>query len=179
AGAGPRARAGLMSALSVAERFPMRSPRSMPRWRISPPPPPSPTPVKALVVSVLGHVAVVAVLIAVALSGVLRQPTVHVVNLFPSVAAVGAPTGSPAAAPSPSRGPHPPGATAEASQRDTQACRSVATRAERNCPAGRARAAPDAGLRRREGQDRRGADGKARRQGSRSVYGLCRRSGHH
>ena len=103
-----------MSALSVAERFPMGSPRSTPRWRVSPLPPPAPMPVKALVVSVLGHAAVVVVLIAVALSGVLKRPTVHMVNLFPSVAAVGAPTGSPAAVPSrtppplPARVPTPP-----------------------------------------------------------------------
>jgi len=103
-----------MSALSVAERFPMGSPRSTPRWRVSPLPPPAPMPVKALVVSVLGHAAVVVVLIAVALSGVLKRPTVHMVNLFPSVAAVGAPTGSPAALPSrtppplPARVPTPP-----------------------------------------------------------------------
>ena len=103
-----------MSALSVADRLPMGSPRSTPRWRINPTPPPAPTPVKALVVSVIGHAAVVAVLVAVALSGVLARPTVHVVNLFPSVAAVGTPTGSPAALPSrtppplPTREPTPP-----------------------------------------------------------------------
>jgi protein TonB len=51
-------------------------------------------------VSLLGHAAVVAVLVAVALSGVLDRTTVHVVNLFPSVAAVGTPAGSPAAVPS-------------------------------------------------------------------------------
>ena len=88
-----------MSALSLAQGLPMRSPVHTPRWRVAPPPPPPPVPLKGLVLSALGHLAVVVVLVVVALSGMLDRTTVHVVNLFPSIAAVGTPAGVPAALP--------------------------------------------------------------------------------
>jgi len=56
-------------------------------------------PVKALALSVLGHVVIVAALVGVALSGVWDRPKVHVVNLVASIAAVGNPAGSAASLP--------------------------------------------------------------------------------
>jgi protein TonB len=56
-------------------------------------------PVKALVLSVLGHVLVVAALVGLAFLGVLDRPVVHVVNLVSSVAVVGNPAGSPVSLP--------------------------------------------------------------------------------
>ena len=88
-----------MRALSLAQGLPMRSPVHTPRWRVAPAPPPPPVPLKALALSALGHLAVVVVLVAVALSGMLDRTTVQVVNLFPSIAAVGTPAGTPAALP--------------------------------------------------------------------------------
>ena len=87
-----------MSTLSVADRLPMRAPVPSTRRRIvvAPARPPAAMPLKALAVSVLGHAVVVAALVALALSGALEQTTVHVVNLFPAVSAVGAPTAKPA-----------------------------------------------------------------------------------
>jgi len=63
------------------------------------PPRPPVMPLRALVVSVLGHVVVVAALVAFALSGGFEQTTVQVVNLFPAVAAVGTPTAKSAVPP--------------------------------------------------------------------------------
>jgi protein TonB len=58
-------------------------------------------PVKALALSVLGHVVIVAALVGVALTGIWDRPKVHVVNLVSTIAAVGTPAGS--AAPLPAR----------------------------------------------------------------------------
>jgi protein TonB len=66
-------------------------------------------PVKALIVSAVGHLVVVGAFVALALWGMLDRTTVHVVNLFPSIAAVGTPAGSPAALPT--RTPPPPAPT--------------------------------------------------------------------
>jgi hypothetical protein len=46
-------------------------------------------------VSAIGHLVVVGAFVALALWGMLDRTTVHVVNLFPSIAAVGTPAGSP------------------------------------------------------------------------------------
>jgi protein TonB len=88
-----------MSALGLAQGLPMRSPVHTSRWRVAPAPLPPPVPLKALALSALGHIVVVAVIVAVTLSGMLDRTTVHVVNLFPSIAAVGTPAGTPAALP--------------------------------------------------------------------------------
>jgi periplasmic protein TonB len=88
-----------MSALSLAQGLPMRSQVHTSRWRVAAAPPPPPVPLKALALSALGHIVVVAVIVAVTLSGMLDRTTVHVVNLFPSIAAVGTPAGTPAALP--------------------------------------------------------------------------------
>jgi protein TonB len=56
-------------------------------------------PVKALALSVLGHVLIIVALVVVALSGVWDRPRVHVVNLVSTIAAVGNPAGIPASLP--------------------------------------------------------------------------------
>lgn len=96
-----------MSALSVARGYPMRSPVHSRRWRAAPTPPPAPAvPVKALIVSAIAHLVVVGAFVALAFWGMLDRTTVHVVNLFPSIAAVGTPAGSRAVLPT--RTPPPP-----------------------------------------------------------------------
>lgn len=93
--------------MSVADRLPMRAPVHSTRRRIAPAPPAPSVPVKALAVSLLAHVVVVAALVVIALTGAFEQTTVHVVNLFPSVAAVGTPTAKPAALPARTAPPAP------------------------------------------------------------------------
>ncbi len=89
-----------MRALTLAHGLRMPPPRHTTRWRLAAAPPPQPVPVKALVLSVLGHVVIVAALVGLALLGVWDRPTVHVVNLVSTIAAVGNPAGSPASLPS-------------------------------------------------------------------------------
>ena len=95
----------------MAQGLPMRSPIRTSRWRVAPAPPPVPVPLRGLALSALGHIVVVAVVVAVAFSGMLDRTRVQVVNLFPSVAAVGTPAGAPAALPTrtppPQRAPAP------------------------------------------------------------------------
>jgi periplasmic protein TonB len=98
-----------MSTLSVARGIPMRSSVHPARRRIAPAPPAPVVPVKALIVSAIGHLVVVGAFVALALWGMFDRTTVHVVNLFPSIAAVGTPAGSPAALPT--RTPPPPAPT--------------------------------------------------------------------
>lgn len=88
-----------MRALSLAPGLPMPSPLHTTRWRVGPGPAPQRVPVKALAISLLGHVVVVAALVVVTLSGILDRPQVHVVNLVSSIAAVGNPAGTPASLP--------------------------------------------------------------------------------
>ena len=88
-----------MRALTLAHGLRMPPPRHTTRWRLAAAPPPQPVPVKALVLSVLGHVVIVAALVGLALLGVWDRPTVHVVNLVSTIAAVGNPAGSPASLP--------------------------------------------------------------------------------
>jgi len=88
-----------MRALSVARGLPMSSSLHTTRWRVAAAPAPDPVPVKALVLSVVGHVLVVAALVGLAFFGVLDRPVVHVVNLVSTVAIVGNPAGSPASLP--------------------------------------------------------------------------------
>lgn len=94
-----------MRRLSVAHGLPMPSPLHRTRWRVGPVPHREPAPVKALVFSIVGHVVFIAALVALALSGVMDRPRVHVVNLVASLAAVGNPAGS--AASLPARTPKP------------------------------------------------------------------------
>lgn len=94
-----------MRASTVARGLPMPSPLHRTRWRAAAAPVREPLPVKALAFSVLGHVTVIAVLVAVTLSGIWDRPTVHVVNLASSVAAVGNPGGSAASLPAPTLKP--------------------------------------------------------------------------
>jgi TonB family protein len=77
----------------------MASPLQATRWRATVAPAQTPVPVKALAYSVVGHIVVIAALVATALSGVWDRPRVHVVNLVSSIAAVGNPVGSPAPLP--------------------------------------------------------------------------------
>ena len=88
-----------MRALTLAHGLRMPPPRHTTRWRLAAAPPPQLVPVKALVLSVLGHVVIVAALVGLALLGVWDRPTVHVVNLVSTIAAVGNPAGSPASLP--------------------------------------------------------------------------------
>jgi TonB family protein len=88
-----------MRAVTVARGLPMPSPLHRTRWRVAAAPARDPVPVKALVFSVLGHAIFVAALVGVALSGIWDHPTVHVVNLTSSIAAVGNPAGSAASLP--------------------------------------------------------------------------------
>lgn len=87
----------------------MRSSVHPARRRVAPTPPAPGVPVKALIVSAIGHLVIVGAFVALALWGMFDRPTVHVVNLFPSIAAVGTPSGSPAALPT--RTPPPPAPT--------------------------------------------------------------------
>ena len=77
-----------MRALTVARGLPMPSPFHSTRWRTAARAP-EPVPVKALAFSVLGHVVIIAALVAVVLSGIWDRPKVHVVNLVSSIAAAG------------------------------------------------------------------------------------------
>lgn len=119
-----------MSALSLAHGLPMRSRLRTTRWRVAPTLEPMPVPVKALVVSALGHLVLIAAIVTVTLSGLLDRTTVHVVNLFPSVAAVGNPAGSPAALPTRTL---PPAARALAPEREPRV-REAAKTAEAALP---------------------------------------------
>ena len=113
-----------MNALSVARGFPMRSPVHPKRWRVAPTPPPAPAvPVKALIVSAVAHLVVVGVFVALALWGMFDRTTVHVVNLFPSIAAVGTPSGSPAALPKRTPPPPTPARTPEPEPRPREAAK--------------------------------------------------------
>ena len=96
-----------MRASAVARGLPMPSPLHRRHWRAAAAPVREPVPVKALVLSVLGHVLVVAALAGVALSGVWDRPTVRVVNLVSSIAAVGNPAGSAASLPTRTNTPTP------------------------------------------------------------------------
>ncbi len=87
----------------------MRSSVHPARRRVAPTPRAPGVPVKALIVSAVGHLVVVGAFVALALWGMLDRTTVHVVNLFPSIAAVGTPAGRPAALPT--RTPPPPAPT--------------------------------------------------------------------
>ncbi len=80
-----------MRPLTVAHGLPMPSPLHSTRWRAAVRPP-EPVPVKALALSVVGHVVIIAALVAVTLSGIFNRPKVHVVNLVSTIAAVGNPT---------------------------------------------------------------------------------------
>ncbi|MBI1726970.1 MAG: TonB family protein [Candidatus Rokubacteria bacterium] len=90
-----------MRASTVSRGLPMPSPVHATRRRAAAAPAPAPVPIKALALSVLGHVVIVAALVAATLSGAWDRPRVHVVNLVSSIAAVGNPAGS--AAPLPAR----------------------------------------------------------------------------
>jgi len=94
-----------MRALTVSRGLPMPSHLHATRWRAAAPPAREPVPVKALAFSVVGHVVVIAALVALAFSGIWDRPQVHVVNLVSFVAAVGNPAGS--AASLPARTPKP------------------------------------------------------------------------
>jgi len=78
-------------------------------------------PVKALAFSVLAHVAIVAALVGVALSGVWDRPKVHVVNLVSTIAAVGNPAGIPASLPARTLQPTPRAITPEPEPRAREA----------------------------------------------------------
>ena len=92
----------------------------------TPPPSPPAIPFMALAVSVAGHVVVVAALVAFALSGAFERTTVHVVNLFPSVAAVGVPTAKPAALPTRTPPPTPTPTPAREPERQVKEAAKVA-----------------------------------------------------
>jgi protein TonB len=83
----------------------MASPLQATRWRAATTRAPKPMTVKALAFSVMGHVVVIAALVATTLSGIWDRPQVHVVNLVSSVAAVGNPAGNPAPLPAPTLKP--------------------------------------------------------------------------
>jgi len=87
-----------MRPLTVAHGLPMPSPLHSTRWRAAVRPP-EPVPVKALALSVVAHVVIIAALVAVTLSGIFNRPKVHVVNLVSTIAAVGNPAGSAASLP--------------------------------------------------------------------------------
>lgn len=88
-----------MRASAVAHGLPMPSPHHARRRRAAAAPAKQPVPVKALGLSVLGHVVIVAAIVGVALTGILDRPKVHVVNLVSSIAAVGNPAGRAASLP--------------------------------------------------------------------------------